>query len=502
MTVESNRENRGNGGSVNDRGGYRRVLLFIPAYPGSHYRYIPLQAGLGYISQILDQNGIENSVCDMRLGYGSGDLKEKVLGYRPDLIGISMMTFKYLDTYAVISDVKEAFPSIPIVAGGPHVSTLRENVLSECRSIDYGVVLEGEETIMELCLGEELNRIKGLIYRSDIGDVVSNDDRGFIKDLDGIPFPDYCKFEMHKCERLIPIVSSRGCPYQCIYCPVQSAIGKKYRMRSSGNVVDEMEFWYERGFRRQGFADDNFTISRARIYEICDEIEKRGLTGLRLGCSNGVRADRVDRKLLSRMREVGFYELAFGVEAGTDRVLERLHKSEKIEVIRQAIKDSCELGYEVTLFFLLGSPGETWSDVKESIDLVLSYPVVSAPFYNLIPFPNTELFKWVEKKGYLLKSPEEYLNDASHWKNEPVFETPELPYEKRKEAWAWANRVADRHCRKNRRRAVKTKLQNSLGIKGLPGDLFSHVWCSDLVQKKVLANRAMRKIRDRVLQRG
>jgi len=500
VNFEKNRESGGTGRS-GVRRGYRRVLLFIPSYPGSHYKYLPLQAGLGYISQMLDRNGVENSVCDMRFGYGSSDIKEKILEYRPDLIGVSMMTFRYLHTYAIISDIKDAFPSIPIVAGGPHISTLRENALRECPAIDYGVILEGEETIMELCRGEELSKIKGLIYRGDDGEVLLNQDRRFIGDLDGIHFPEYRRFEMHKCERLIPIVSSRGCPYECIYCPVQAAIGKKYRMRNSGNVVDEMEFWYEKGFRRQGFADDNFTISQPRIYEICDEIEERGMTGLRLGCSNGVRADRVDRKLLARMREVGFYELAFGVEAGNDRVLERLHKSEKIEVIRRAIEDACELGYEVTLFFLLGSPGETWSDIEDSVDLVLSYPVVSAPFYNLIPFPNTELFEWVEERGYLLKSPEEYLNDASHWENEPVFETPELPYEKRKKAWAWANRVAEGHCRKNKRRAVKAKLEGSLGIKGLPGDLFSHVWCSDLVQNRFLANRAMRKLRDRVMQR-
>lgn len=487
---------------MSDDRGYNRVLLFIPDYPGSHYKDLPLQAGLGYISEILTRNGIENNVLDMRLGYGVNDLREKISNYHPELIGVSMMTFKYLHTYTVINKIKEAFTLIPIVAGGPHISTLRQRVLRECRGIDFAVVMEGEETIVELCRGKEPSKIEGLIYRNNNGEPIFNSDREFIKDLNAISFPNYNNFELVEYEKFIPIVSSRGCPYNCIYCPVQVAIGKKYRVRSADNVVNEIEFWHKRSFKRLGFTDDNFTLYSDRVYEICDEIERRRLTGLKLSCSNGIRADRVDKKLLARMKEVGFYEVAFGVEAGNNKVLERLHKSEKIDVIRRAIADACELGYEVTLFFLLGSPGETWSDIEDSVNLALSYPIVSAPFYNLIPFPNTELFRWIEKNGLFLKSPEEYLDNVSHFVNEPVFETPELPYAERKKAWKYANKIVGEHCKKNKRRAVMAKLGRSFRIKGLPAKLISYSWCSDLVQNKFLAYKIVRRIKEKLLAKG
>ena len=472
--------------------------MIIPGYPESHYFSRPLQAGLGYISEALLKAGISNIIADMRFNYSRRQLLNKIASYAPDLIGVSMMTFKYSHSYFILEEIKRCFPNIPIVAGGPHLSTMREEVLKQCSAIDYGIVLEGEQTIIELCQGKNLEDIKGLIYRCQDGKIAYTGDRQFIKTLDDLPFPTYRQFSLNLYERFIPIISSRGCPYSCIYCPVHLAIGRRYRYRSPENIALEIEFWYRKGFRRFGFADDNFTLLPERVYQLCDEIEKRRLTGLNLSCSNGIRADRVSKDLLKRMKQVGFRELAFGVEAGNDKVLKRLNKSESIATIKKSIGDACDLGYEVTLFFLLGSPGETWSDIQDSISLATSFPVVDVKFYNLIPFPNTELYRWVKANNLLLREATEYLNDASHFVNQPIFQTAELSYRQRRAAWLYANKAVKRHCRQNKARSVQKKIEDSLGIKGHLGAGLAKLWCTDVVQNHLLSLKMVRRFKERL----
>jgi len=193
-------------------------------------------------------------------------------------------------------------------------SSALTDFLEENPAVDYGVVLEGEQTLLELCRGVDPARISGLLYRDDSGAVTYTGDRPFEEQLDSLQFPRYRMFDQARYSRLITIVTSRGCPYGCIYCPVNLAIGRKLRFRSATNVVDEIEYHYKRGYREFSFRDDNFTFKETHVYAICDEIEKRGLSGLHLMCDNGIRADKAEYSLLARMKEVGFTMLGFGIE--------------------------------------------------------------------------------------------------------------------------------------------------------------------------------------------
>ena len=454
------------------------VLLIKPYYYSSHYDNRFLPTGLAYVSEALNKAAIRNKIFDMGLGYSLGDLKKEIEEFKPQLLGISVMSFGYKNTYRMIESVKESYPSISIVVGGPHLSTLRENVLEECQAINFGITLEGEETIVELCRGDKpLSEIKGLIFRNNSGNIIYNGDRDFITDLDQNGFPRYSKVELNKYPRFINIVTSRGCPYQCMYCPVHRAIGERFRVRSPGSVANEFEYWYKRGYREFEIADDNFTLQRDRVSEICAELRKRGLSGLRISCGNGIRADRIDRDLLIQMKEVGFYYIAFGVEAGNNRILKGLKKGESIEAIERAIGDACALGYKVTLFFLLGSPGETKADVEDSVRLALRYPVYDARFYNLIPFPGTELYDWVVANGYFVSEQEgyEYLNDASHWVNDPIFQTPELPTEERKRLYQWANAEVQRHTAKVKKKFYQEDVDAKFRQLGLPAFLINQL---------------------------
>jgi radical SAM superfamily enzyme YgiQ (UPF0313 family) len=413
---------------------FHKVLLVNPAYEASHYRTPSLLSGLGYVSEALIRAGIENRVIDMALGYSEADLLKIAREFNPDLFGFFLMTYRYRDHYRLIGQIRQAFPQATIVVGGPHLSTNREEVLESCAAVDYGVVREGEETLVELCTGKEPAGIGGLIWREN-GIVRYNGDRAPVTDLDRVAFPSFSAFELDKYPypgaskeiTPMPIVTSRGCPYSCIYCPVKTAIGRHIRFRTPENILQEIKSRYDQGYRSLWIADDNFTINRKRVVEVCELILSSDLPGLRLGCGNGIRADLVDRELLELMRRAGFWYLAFGIESGSNSTLKNLKKGYCIEDAERGVREACELGFEVVLFFLLGSPGETEQDFRQSMALAERYPVADVRFYNLMPFPKTELYKWVGENGYFLRQPEDYLNDTISWQNRPVFETPEMP---------------------------------------------------------------------------
>ncbi len=437
---------------------FNRVLLVSPDSAESRPEHP--QLGLGYLSEALETSGIANRVLDMRLGGGSGALKSAMSAFQPDLVGFSMKSLLYRQNYRLIEELKHQFPGAAMVAGGPHVSTFREQVLRDCPALDFAVTLEGEGALLDLCGGADPGTIAGVLRR-DQGAVRYTGDRPFIANLETVPFPRYRAFPLGEyATDEIPLLTSRGCPYACMFCAAKAAAGRRFKARSACHVADEIEYWYGQGRRRFAVIDDNFTLKKERVLQLCREIERRGLTGLQMRCPNGVRADRVDEELLARMRSVGFTYLAFGVESGSDRILKDIRKGESLDAIRRAIRLACDLNFEVALFFIVGVPGETWRDIEQSVELARSFPVVDAKFFNLLPVPGTELFRWVSEKRYFTTPPEQYLNHPSHWQNdarwdpEPVFATPEMPFEQRAMALAYVARA-----QREIRRAAQARLK-------------------------------------------
>jgi radical SAM superfamily enzyme YgiQ (UPF0313 family) len=441
--------------------------------------------GQAYLAQTLQEECIEHDTLDMNLGYTLKHLLQKIEEFRPDLIGMSLISFEYKRFYHLLSEIKRLCPGVKIIVGGPHVTIMREQVLQQCAAIDYGVVYEGEGTLTELCRGElPEDEIKGLIFRDD-GDIVYGGNREFTPDLDQIPWPRYEKFELDRYVKERVIYTSRGCPHQCIFCP-NRILSPHYRPRSPKHVVDEMEYWYNRGCRQFNFDDDNFNLIEDRVFDICDEIERRGLRRLFIRCSNGIRADRTNKKMLSRMREVGFRYIAFGADAGNNRMLEIVKKGETIEDIEQAVKDACDLGYDVKLLFVVGTPYETREDVEDKVRLTKKYPIQEVHFYNTIPTPGTELYDWVKEHNLFLADPEEYLNYASFWANVPVFETPELSREERLKLFRYLYKVRKQVHRDAIRRTMKKG--NVIGV------LAGYILANGLVERLFYQSIFFRRI--------
>jgi radical SAM superfamily enzyme YgiQ (UPF0313 family) len=404
---------------------FKKMLLVSPP-SSSRYGGLRVPAGIGYIAQVLYDNSIDYEFIDLRIKKNRFNvLRKKALSFQPDLIGISMITLEYKNTYRLISSIKDLLPHVKVVVGGHHVTILKEKVLQECTDIDFGVVADGEKTILELCKGDiTYPNIKGLIFREN-QKVIFSGERQPVEDLDEYAFPRFNKFNMKDYSKQIPINSSRGCVFQCTFCP-NKVLGRKFRIRSVDHFVDEIEYWYKNGYYQFAIDDDNFTLITKRVYDICDEIERRGLKNLFIRCSNGIRADRVDRKLLIRMKEIGVREVGFGVDGGNNKVLGYLKKGESIETIEKAIKAACELGIDVKIFIIVGTPHETKADIEDSLKLAKKYPVARVNFNNAIPYPGTEMFDYIKKRNLFLIPPEEYLNNVTEEKGVPLFETPEL----------------------------------------------------------------------------
>lgn len=450
---------------------FDKVLFVVPWKGGTYLGEMPdyPHTGIGYLSSYLLENGIENDVLDMRLGYSIYDLLEKIEKFNPDLIGLTMMTYRVNIAYDLIRKIKKKF-DLPIVVGGPHATIYRKEVLNES-PVDYLIKFEGEYTLLELCEGKDENNISGLIYKKE-NEIIENPDRPFIRDLDSIPFPKYEKFELDKYGYSysyggegIPIVSSRSCPYRCIFCSVRHVIGDKFRVRSAEDIMQELIYWYNKGATNFFFVDDNFTMYKERILKLCQFIEDEDIHNLTLSVPQGVRADRVDYELLKKMRDVGFWYMAFGVEAGNNRILKRINKHETIEKIENAIKLATDLGYELGLFFIIGHPDETPEDFEDSLRIAKKYPVSQVIFFHAIPLPKTELYDWAIENNLLSKDFDEKLRafNFQHYEhNRPLFSTPYFTIKQRKEAFEKAKEVE----KLVRKRNMERKLTRKYGVFG------------------------------------
>jgi anaerobic magnesium-protoporphyrin IX monomethyl ester cyclase len=313
--------------------------------------------------------------------------------------------------------------------------------------------------------------------------------------LDKIKFPTYDKFPLERyVTEEIGIVSSRGCPYNCIYCPVRAAIGKHWRKRKPESIVQEIKYWYDMGYRQFSILDDNFTLEKKRVLEICRKICDYNFDNIELNCNNGIRADNVDREILQAMKNAGFKYLAFGVEAGNNKVLKSIGKGESLEVIKEAIRIALDLDYKVTLFFLAGSPIEAVQDVNDSIKLATQYPMFDARFYNVIPFPKSRLYDWVTQQDCFLVNHENYLNNCSQWDSVPVFETSDMTREERIKMLK-----KTRNVRKIVRfNSMKSALKFKFGFFAVP---IAKIYISDFFQNLLMKNRFLRRNLKQIFQK-
>ncbi len=395
--------------------------------------------GIAYLSSWLKINKIGVELFDDGIELSNEKLIEKIKNSDADLIGITMFSYCYQIGYDLINLIKKTVKT-PLVVGGAHVSATKKQILEETEA-DFAIKHEGEKTLIELIQyistgRKDFENIDGLIWRNNHKEIIENRDRKLLtsKELDELPIPDYESFDLDKylcCElKTLPLITSRGCPYGCNYCSVKLSMGRGFRYRSASNVYNELKYWYDKGWVSFDINDDCFTFDMKRAEEICDLIINNNLK-IKFSLYNGIRVDRIDQRLLGKLKDAGCVFLTFGCESGNKEVLKKIKKGITLSQVRQASLWAHSLGIKHSVNFIIGHTGETYKMAMESLKFAKSLPCEFVNFYNLVPYPNTEAYKWVEEHGKFLVDSNNYLKYISYRDNTPIFETTEFTKEER-----------------------------------------------------------------------
>jgi anaerobic magnesium-protoporphyrin IX monomethyl ester cyclase len=413
-----------------------KVTLVNPPYPPnvhSHPPFIPL--GIAYLGAVCEKAGHEVNVIDCqaeKLNYDS--FRKRIEQVNPDVVGVTATTLLYKSAVEIIKIAKEAHPDCVTMIGGSHASFWDENALKECSSLDIVVRREGEMTFLEL-----LDRLKnkaslagvlGSTYRTKDGVIARNDDRPFIENLDALPFPAHHLLPLSAFHRMgktiFPLTTSRGCVYWCDFCSTVRMFGKRYRMRTPKNVVDEIEMLQKTyGQSQFTFYDDAFTVDKTRVEKICEELRHRKIA-VNWDCET--RVDMVDKNLLQTMRNAGCMAVWFGVESGSQTMLSKMNKKIKLDQTRLAYKTARQLGLMTVASTVIGFPGETEQTAWETINFIKELNPDDIGFYVATPYPGTPMYDLVKQKGWLRITDFNRYDTAT-----PTFETPYLSMDKIRE---------------------------------------------------------------------
>ena len=381
-----------------------KILLLVP--PSNALTLTP-PIGLGYLVSVLRKNGYDAEILDAQLhSLGVEKVLEKINKSRPDILGISVLTSNYPAAKKITAGTKRLLPDTKIVLGGPHPSALPEATLKEVPA-DFLVRGEGEYSLLGLVKFLEkregdLREIENLCYREKseikIKPVVIQ-----VKDLDEIPPPAWDlipprKYPVNphqfffKKHPIAPVITTRGCPFECAFCSASFLAGKKLRMRSPEKVVDEIELLVARyGVKEIHFEDDNFTLVRRHAESICKKIIERRIKVV-WQCPNGIRVDAIDRDILGLMKKSGCYRLSFGIESGSQEILDGVNKKLDLKKVPEAIRIVKDEGIEVQAFFILGLPGETKKTARQTLNLIKMLPIDFLDVSLLTYLPGSRLF--------------------------------------------------------------------------------------------------------------
>jgi len=355
--------------------------------------------GLMYVAAYLEKyTNHEIKILDCLIEkINHEQLRERIKQKKPDVVGITTLTFALIDVLITARTIKEINPDIKVVLGGPHVNIYPEETLN-FPEIDYLVLGEGEKPAKDLLDNlnqtENLHNFKGIAFKNN-NKIINLGPRELIQDLDELPFPARNLIPNEKYSSVLSennpvttLFSSRGCPFQCTFCN-RAHLGKVFRARSAKNVVDEMEECKKMGIGEIFIYDDTFTINRQRVLDICSEIKKRNL---KIYWDVRARVDTVDEEVLNQMKDAGCQRIHYGVEAGTEKILEVLNKGITLEQVEKTFKLTRKIGIQTLAYFMIGSPRETRKDIMKTIKFAKKIKPDFVCFSITTPYPQTDMY--------------------------------------------------------------------------------------------------------------
>lgn len=416
-----------------------KIVLLQPPYTIAKNKYkqaVP-PLGLAYIAAVLEKHHHSVQIIDSVIegidreemvdsdfktyGLSLPDIYSKVAEFEPDIIGISCpFSSQRINAYKLAEYLKERMKHIPIIMGGEHPSACPEDSL-EFQAIDYVVIGEGEYTMLQLVNyfsnNEDVNieEIDGLAYINDLGRIVIQPKKQFIGNLDELPIPARHLLPMEKYfdvnmpQGLITkhkentaITASRGCPCRCVFCSTSNFWGNRVRLRGPQQVVDEIRFLKDTyGIKEIQFLDDNLTANYENAKTLFELIIREKLD-IKWTTPQGIAIWTLDYPLLKLMKESGCYAITLGVESGSQRVLSKvIGKPIKLEIVSKVVNEARSLGLYVFAFFVIGLPGETYEELRETFKVARGLKLDIPVFSFALPLPGTRLYDICKEEKYI-----------------------------------------------------------------------------------------------------
>ncbi|TAN44945.1 MAG: radical SAM protein [Nitrospirae bacterium] len=400
---------------------YKRILLVYPPsvsmnredrcqIPVKNVVMEPLYPPMDLLSLAAVGEG-EGGVCrvsDHSRGNGTPELfLREIIEFAPDLLLMSVTTPTLAADLGLCSAIKKVAPGVKVIAKGAHFLKFDREVLKAYPDLDMVIRGETERTFRDIVSGADMKDIAGISWRSQQG-IVSNPDRPFIEDLDGLPFParhlvDKNRYLMPHNGRPMGVIRvSRGCPYHCFFCLATPVAGKRVRKRSPESIVDEIKLCMDRyGMSDFVFYSDVFNVDRDWVVKLCRNITD---SGLRVSWSSNVRVDSVDRETIMLMKKAGCFLVSFGVESGSQEVRDRMGKAIRTDQIRDAMKIFKEAGLRTYPYYLIGLPWDTHETVENTVRFAIDLGSDYAGIFTATPFPGTRFYDYAVENGLLENS--------------------------------------------------------------------------------------------------
>jgi len=388
-----------------------KILLIFPGRGMMKENVLPL--GIAYIGAYLKSRNHDVKICDMRI-INFKDFKKILLDYSPECVGIHANTTNLKVGLKTAKFIKKKLPDCKVVCGGPHPTIAPKEVLKN-KFVDVVVVGEGELTFLELVnkleTNEDISEVKGICYKKGKERIVT-EPREYIQNLDILPFPTsilQLKDFLKKGPRFpvippsISMVVSRSCMYNCSFCQptLRKIFGRKVRYRSVKNVIKEIKMLKRRyDIRTVFFFDDTLTVNRKWITKFCNEAIREKLK-MNFICQS--RVNTIDEELLKRMKRAGFYNIIFGIESGSMRILTRvLRKGATPEMNKKAMFLCKKLGLSVLANVMIGNPTEDENDIYLTYKLIKEFNPDLVYANITTPLPGTDLYDFCKKKRLFL----------------------------------------------------------------------------------------------------
>ncbi len=415
-------------------------IAFIKPFQKAYYFSTSPPIGIAYLSSALKNKGHETALLDMRLYENTGtDLAVKWIHEKqPDIIGISAFACEAMPTHELAAALKARFPDAPIVVGGPYPSTAPARVMGD-PNIDYCMIGEAEISfpllVDHILEGEgPPAKIDAMAYRQD-GETVINPPTGVIENLDDLPFPDWglldreAYFKMPRQQlfyinrEYMPVFTSRGCPYNCLYC--HKIFGRKFRPHSAERALEEINILHDRyGIKELQIIDDIFNYDLDRAKTITRGMIDSG-NNMSISFPNAVRADRMDRELIELLKEARTFKMAYSVETGSERLQKLLRRNLKLDKTMETIETTDRVGIFQTGYFMLGFPSETEEEMRKTIDFALKSRLHTVAFFVVSVYEGTGLAELARSMGLDI----DFASyERQYWR--PSIQISEVPPEK------------------------------------------------------------------------